>query len=112
MIAPGTVFPLFFAVWIALAAGGFLFFTSNKDVALKKRWFPRLAFGAGALFALVVFLMAPWPAALLFAPFIALITWMNIRMTRFCDACGRILINHQWWSKMNFCPYCGSKLVG
>ena len=54
--------------------------------------------------------MAPWPAALLFLPFIAVIIWLNIRMMRFCDACGKMMINHQWWSTMNFCPYCGAKL--
>jgi hypothetical protein len=82
----------------------------NKDVALKKRIFPRMAIGAGAFFAAVIALMAPWKAVLLFAPFIALITWLNIRMTRFCGVCGKMLINHQWWSSMNFCPHCGAKL--
>jgi hypothetical protein len=54
--------------------------------------------------------VVPWPATLLFVPFIGLITWLNIRMTRFCDGCGKILINQQWWTRMNFCPYCGRKL--
>lgn len=111
MIEPEAVIPVFFAVWAALALGGFLFFALNKDVALKRRLFPRLAIAAGVLFGGVIALMAPWPAFLLFVPFIALIVWLNIRMTRFCGACGKILINHQWWSTMNFCPYCGAKLA-
>lgn len=111
MVAPGAVFPVFFFVWAALAVGGFLFFTLNKDVARKRRLFPRLVIGAGVLFALVIAFMAPWPAALLFIPFIGVISWLNIRMTRFCGGCGKILINHQWWSRMNFCPYCGAKLT-
>ena len=110
MFTPANVFPVFFVFWIALAAGGFLFFVFNKDVALKKRVFPRLVIGAGAVFGLVIFIAAPSPVALLFAPFIALITWLNIRMTRFCAACGKMLINHQWWLRMAFCPYCGAKL--
>jgi hypothetical protein len=110
MVTPGAVFPVFFFVWVALAIGGFVFFTTNKDAARKRRLFPRLAIGAGAAFGLVIAAMAPWPAALLFIPFIGVITWLNIRMTRFCDACGRTLINHAWWAKMNYCPYCGAKL--
>jgi hypothetical protein len=110
MVTPGAVFPVFFVIWAALAVGSLIFFTSNKDVALKKRVFPRLVIGSCAVFGLVIFIMAPWPAALLFAPFLALIAWLNIRMTRFCDACGKMLINHQWWSTVKFCPFCGAKL--
>lgn len=111
MIAPAAVLPVFVVVWAALAVGGFVFFARNKDAARKRRYFPRLAIGAGALFALVIASMAPWPATLLFLPFIGVIAWLNIRMTRFCDGCGRTLINQAWWSKMNFCPYCGVKLL-
>ena len=110
MPAPREIFPAFFVIWIALSLGGTLFFVFSKDLALKKALFPRLTIGAGVLFGLAVATAAPWPAALLFAPFIALISWLNIRMTRFCDACGRMLINQMWWSKMAFCPYCGTKL--
>ena len=102
--------PAFFVIWAALGIGGFWFFATNKDVALKKRVFPRLAIGAGVVFGLVIAAAAPWPAVLLFTPFIGVITWLNIRMTRFCDGCGKLLINHQWWSTMKFCPYCGAKL--
>lgn len=110
MLEPKAVFPGFFVLWIALAIGGFLFFNLEKDAAQKRLYFPRFVVGAGALFALVIALIAPWPAALLFLPFIGLISWLNIRMTRFCDACGRTLINQQWWTKMSYCPYCGKKL--
>ena len=110
MVTPGTVIPVFFVVWAALGVGGFLFFTRTKDVARKKRLFPRLAIGAGVLFGLVIALMAPWTAVILFTPFIGLITWLNIRMTRFCDGCGKMLINHQWWTTMNYCSHCGAKL--
>ncbi len=110
MVTPGAVFPVFVVVWAALGLVSYLFFARNKDVALKKRIFPRLAIGAGAAFGLVISLMAPWPAVLLFFPFIGLITWLNIRMTRFCDGCGKMLINHQWWTTMNFCSHCGAKL--
>ena len=111
MITPGAVFPVFIAVWAALGIGGFVFFTRTKDIALKRRTFPRFVIGAGVLFGLVIAAMAPWPAVLLFTPFIGAITWLNIRMTRFCDACGKTLIHQMWWSKMNFCPFCGAKLI-
>ena len=102
--------PSFFAVWVVLSLGSVLFFTTSKDLALKKWVFPRLVAGSGAVFALLVGLTAPFPLFLFFAPFVALIVWLNIRMTRFCDACGRMLINHMWWSQMIYCPRCGAKL--
>lgn len=110
MIAPAAVIPVFIAVWAALAVGGVWFFALNKDAARKRLYFPRFAIGAGVLFGLVIAVMAPLPAILLFVPFIAFITWLNLRMTRFCDGCGRTLINQAWWARMNFCPYCGKKL--
>lgn len=102
--------PVFVLVWAALAVGGFMFFSFNKDVARKRLYFPRYVIGSGVLFGLVIALMAPRPAVLLFVPFIGLITWLNLRTTRFCGGCGRTLINQAWWSKMKFCPYCGEKL--
>ena len=110
MITPAAVIPVFLVVWVALAAGGFMFFAFNKDVARKRLYFPRYVIGAGVLFGLIIAFMAPLPATLLFLPFIALISWLNIRMTRFCGGCGRLLINQQWWVRMKFCPYCGEKL--
>jgi hypothetical protein len=109
---PAAVLPVFAVVWAAFAIGGFLFFARNRDAARKRRYFPRLAIGAGVVFALVIAFIVPWPALFLFIPFIGVIVWLNIRMTRFCDACGRTLINQAWWSKMLFCPYCGEKLKG
>jgi len=109
VLEPKTVFPVFFVIWIALGILGLVYFNSDKSVAEKRRYFPRFVIGAGALFALVVFLMVPWGAGLLFAPFVVLVTWMNLRMTRFCD-CGRVVVNQTWWRKMIYCPFCGKKL--
>ncbi len=109
MVEPRSIFPFFF-IWAILGLGSFLFFAKSKDVSLKKRVFPRIAIGAGVLLWLVIAASAPWQVLLFFTPFLGAVTWLNIRMTRFCDACGTILINHQWWSQMKFCPYCGAKL--
>src|SRR3569832_601005 len=106
MLEPKVVMPGFLVLWRALAAGGFLIFQLEKDAAKKRRYFPRFAAGAGALFALMIALMAPLPAVLLFLPFIALITWLNIRLTKFCGGCGKTIINQQWWTTMSYCPYC------
>lgn len=112
MITPAAVIPAFVAAWAALTIGGFLFFARNKDAARRRAFFPRLAVGAGVLFGLLIAGTAPWPATLMFLPFIGIVTWLNVRMTRFCDACGRTLISQAWWAKINFCPYCGEKLRG
>jgi hypothetical protein len=87
------VWSLFVGVWIALALAGILLFYVNRNAAFKRTYFPWHAGLVGTLF--LVFLVAlgwPWELAVVGAPFVAIVTYMNVRTTYFCDACGRTLI--------------------
>lgn len=105
------VFPIFFGVWIVLGliSAGFFFF--NNNAALKRKVFPPFVIGVGVLFLAFVALMG-FPAGMFFiiVPAIVLITFLNLRSTRFCNACGKTLINQNFLSAPKFCSKCGAAL--
>ncbi len=102
---------LFIILWIALGVTGFLLFFVSKNVELKKRYYRWYAIGAGTLFAFFI-IMAGMPimGLLIFLPFVALITYLNLRGIKFCSSCGRTIMNQAWFSKVNYCSSCGAKL--
>ena len=101
----------FFVFWMALAVAGFLLFYVNKNVAFKRRYFSWYLALAGVLFVCLVLGTGGAAGLWLVVPAIALITFMNIHLTRFCDACGRTIIG-QMFSRPKFCPKCGAALNG
>ena len=107
-----TLFPIFAGVWAILGVASACFFLFTKDVQ-RKRWaLPRMAFATGLLFAGFLLTMDLPPQALLIAvPMIALISYLNIRMTNFCDSCGAMLVSHNPFSKPAFCSKCGNRLA-
>jgi len=107
----------FFIVWGAVGVTSHLYFNRPGDVALKRKWFPRVAVLSGILF--VAFVSAglasgavPGAAVqlLLIVPATALICWLNIRMTTFCGSCESMIYSSTWWTTLNFCPKCGADL--
>jgi hypothetical protein len=122
---PETVFPfngivtaIFFGTWIVLGIGGFLVFYLGRDAAFKRRWFPRFVMLAGLLFVFfstTLLALSPrsfgGPGALvLLVPGVCLISWLNIKFTKFCEQCGSILFDQNWFSPMRYCPKCGASL--
>lgn len=80
-------FLLFITSWVAVSAVVYLFFWHSRDVVLKRRVFPWVIWGGAALFAWFIFHMfddIPW----WFLAAIPVIVWLNLRNTRFCDACS------------------------
>jgi hypothetical protein len=55
---PPTLFWAFMAVWVALGAIGWWFFTHNRNPKLKRRVMRWGMIGAGALFTIFTFLMS------------------------------------------------------
>src|ERR1700737_2781954 len=87
-----------FAVWIVIGIGATCFFFGSKNAKLKRRVFPWFVIGAGATFVVYVILTTDRsPFELLFFPVIGLITFLNIRMTKFCDSCGAMIFNQTWF---------------
>ena len=95
-------------------------FYLGKNAAFKRRWFPRFSIFAGGLFlAFVTAFIGVGPGAkggllvlTLMVPMLVLITFLNIKMTKFCDKCGATLINSNWFVPMRFCSKCGAALEG
>jgi hypothetical protein len=109
---------LFAGTWIVLGIVSFVVFFLGKNTALKRKWFPRFMVLAGVLFVIFTTTFAvlgskTWLSLgilVITVPAVALISYLNIKMTKFCDKCGATLINSNWFSPMRFCSKCGAAL--
>jgi len=108
---PPLLFWIFMGVWVVLGAASLWFFTRSKDASLKRRVHIWGMIGAGVLFAGFTLLMSGEPWVLLFVlPAVALISFLNIRLTKFCRSCGATLYNFNWFAPMRYCSRCGARL--
>ena len=108
---PNEIPPVFVALWIALAIAGMWISYGSRNAKLKKRLIPLFVIGSGILFAIFFLVMTRELLILLvFGPAVALISWMNLRMIRVCDSCGRTVYNPYWFKKGGYCVKCGAKL--
>jgi FtsH-binding integral membrane protein len=107
-------FPAFMVTWIALGIGSWVWIRSRPSADEKRFWHRRVTIGAGIVFGIfIAFTLQQWHqpfALLIFLPFLALITFLNLRYTFFCDACGKMSHSQQWFSSTYHCPRCGHKL--
>jgi hypothetical protein len=105
------VFPFFIGSWIVLGIVGLLLFVRPGDAERKKRLFGPFTVGVGVLFILFVMLMGVLaPALPLLVPAVALIMFLNVRNTRFCPDCGR-LVPTRGFTRPRYCPSCGHALT-
>ena len=105
------VVPILFGVWILLSVSGFVLFYLKRDAAFKRKYYPWYICLAGVLF--LCFAAAtgvPFAVLAFMTPFIVLITFLNLRGTQFCDACGRTIIQQAPFSRPEFCSKCGASL--
>ncbi len=103
----------FMIVWVCLGLGSFLFFHFNRNAVLKRQVWPAFILTVGSIFGGFMYYMLDrqQPQVLYFmVPAIILISFLNIRMTRFCDSCGRTLYRQPIFSRIQFCPHCGAEL--
>jgi hypothetical protein len=106
-------FVAFMAVWLVLGVSSFLFFYLNRNAALQRSIWPTFIVGIGIIFAGFLYFMVgrQQPQILYVAvPAIILISFLNLRTTRFCDSCGKTLYRQPILSRIRFCPYCGAEL--
>jgi hypothetical protein len=110
---PPPEFAAFMVSWVLLGLGSFLFFHFNRNAALKRRVWPVFGIATGLIFASVVYFSVGRQqpkVLLLMVPALILISFLNLRTTRFCDACGRTLYRQPLFSRTQFCPHCGAEL--
>jgi len=113
----GVAALIYFALWLILGGGGWFYVKTRPTAALKRIWWKRWGIGFTAFVILymdaMIFLSNGYVPALVMliviAPFGALISWLNIRNTNFCDACGKRSRSGNIFGKMTHCSYCGSK---
>lgn len=106
-----VVFQIFFATWVVIGIVGFVIFYLGKDPKRKRKILPPFVVGTGALFIGFVYLMGFRGEVFYIAvPAVALISVINIRSTKFCDACGKTIINQNFLAKTEYCSKCGEKL--
>ncbi|MFN2596360.1 MAG: hypothetical protein ABR563_04145 [Pyrinomonadaceae bacterium] len=107
----GALWIIWFVSWVILSLGSRLYFRGNKNIRLKKRFYKWSSLAYGAMFFFLIALSGmPWFILLIFGAFIALIMYLNIRNTNFCEACGRTIYNYMWLDKAEYCAKCGAKL--
>lgn len=118
MVKPiDTVAATFFAVWILWGLSSWFLMRRQKTAAGKRRVYRKLVLVSGAIFLVftVAFVAAGFPPQVLFmvVPAVALIAFLNLRLTYFCPGCTRMIQNTSApFRKLEFCPHCGSKLEG
>ena len=101
-------FPAFFIIWALLAIGFSAFFYLNPNAALKRKVWPYAVIAAALIFVGFAWTSGMPHAGLLLM--VALITWINIRTVKFCDACGKTVQARNPFTPPKFCPKCGSPL--
>lgn len=114
----GIVTACFIGTWFVLAVVSFLFLDVGRDAGFKRRWFSRFMILGSVLFVLfattMMVLQSRSAAGLAIlvpvVPMVILISWLNIRFTKFCDKCGATLHDYNWFSPMTFCSKCGAEL--
>ena len=112
-MAPDKIYPIFFVIFGVLGGTAAIFFHFSKNAQLKRRLWPPYIIGIGLLFLGVVSLMSRRAAgdfSLVAIPMVVVITLLNLRAVRFCDACGKTIYNAGIFSRAEFCPNCGAKL--
>jgi DNA-directed RNA polymerase subunit RPC12/RpoP len=110
----------YFVIWAIAGLGGWFYVNRRPTVPLRRLWWRRYVIGFGALvYAMMIVMLDANPqaprravvaASLVLLPFFALITWLNLRNTYFCQACGARTRNANFFSKpYTHCPKCGAK---
>lgn len=84
-----NIFGIFSAIWVALGVSGFGLFFVSKNVRFKRRYFPWYVTLVGLLFIWFGLQMGlPLRLFFILVPAVALITFINVKVTKFCDNCG------------------------
>jgi len=111
---PLVPFPMFMVFWIGLGVGSWILIARLPTPQAKKRWSDRLSILAGIIFFAFLFTQfSPTKGSFglfIMGPALALITWLNVRNTYFCDKCGKRSLDRNWFGDTYCCPYCGNKL--
>jgi hypothetical protein len=103
------MFPVFFVVWGLLAVGGAIFFYGGENAALKRKLHPFYIVLISVVFiAFTYYIQGRIP--IFMTAMVVVIAVMNLRITRFCSSCGRMVISRNLFVAPKYCQGCGAKL--
>jgi len=105
---PDVIFPLFFIVWTVLLGLVTLFYL-KASLAAKRRWHPYVVVTGALVFLGFVTLIMPASSFVVIVPVVSLISFLNYKMTKFCNSCGATVV-HQPWRPLGACPKCGGRV--
>jgi membrane-bound acyltransferase YfiQ involved in biofilm formation len=89
---------------ISMLAFNFL----NNNASLKRRVFRWYIVIAGVMIGWWFYLLGGPESLLVLIPVFAVSAYISLKTTRFCDACGKTLMNQ--FTRAKFCPRCGADL--
>lgn len=96
-------------VWMLLVFASSVFFSLNKNAALKRRIYPPFVIAAGFVpVGLLAFLRVPAEFVVGAGIVIAALGALTIRTVKFCDACGRTAHSQNPFAPPKFCSKCGA----
>jgi hypothetical protein len=98
--------------WTLAVGGGFAFFATHRDAALKRRLWPWANLLAAASFVALA-LWASGPSVEL-APLLLIgvggLAAFGYRTAQFCGRCGATVLNANPFVRERFCPKCAARL--
>lgn len=102
---------IFATVWLGLAAGSFMLFQRGSDVARKRKLWPVYSIASNVIIAVVIVYMQP-PILMMIGLLVFMIplTWLTIRSTKFCDACGNATRTPFFMKPPTTCSHCQKAL--
>lgn len=101
----------FALLWTTLVVAGGLFIR-RASIPQKRVWLPRFRIGTALLFVAFVALATRSATAVLSMGLaMGAVTWMNLRRTRVCSACGAVARGPSPFSPPETCDACGVKLA-
>jgi hypothetical protein len=103
-----TFFIAFFACWILLGIGSWIFY-AKASYETKKRWHPLIGVGTGIAFLAFAEWITGGHLPWMFAAAVVLIIFLTIRNTQFCSRCGATLYS-RGFTRSRFCSRCGADL--
>ena len=107
----GPAFAFFAVAMTVMGFANFVLLFGSRDAAFKRRLQPRLAILGALLFSGLLWSAGvPGPAVALATAFGAVASYVGMRRMRFCDGCGRTVLESIPWSRAQYCATCGARL--
>jgi hypothetical protein len=107
---PELIFRTFLPAWIVLLAMVSLFYWKGS-LAAKRRFHPYVVAGGALIFLGFVTVIMPPSTFVVIAPVVALVSFLNYKITKFCNGCGATVIQPPRWSEPPTCTKCGMRVV-